>query len=75
MAKNFGNHRKRLKQIAARRGVQVQDVANWAQLAKCLAEHHGIANPAPGKAKRFCYELMECLGWIARRAPAQAEVC
>lgn len=68
-----GNHRKRLKRIAAQRGVEVKHVANWSQLAECLADHHGITRPATVTAKRFCYQVMECLGWIARRAPDQIE--
>lgn len=64
------NHRKRLKKIAHRRGVPVLNASNWHELAECLAVHHGIATPKK-EAKRFCYELMECLGWIARRPVVQ----
>lgn len=64
------NHRTRLARIARRHGVAVKHVANWDELAARLADHHGIARSEATTAKRFCYELMECLGWIARR-PAE----
>lgn len=63
------NHRKRLTRIARRNGVAVQHVQNWAGLADRLARHHGIPSPR-AEAKRFCYQVMECRGWIVRRAPA-----
>lgn len=34
-----------------------------------IARHHGIPPPRV-EAKQFCYQVMECRGWIARRAPA-----
>ncbi|WP_147393054.1 hypothetical protein [Paracoccus siganidrum] len=55
-----------MARIARRHGVGVKHVSNWGELAERLADHHGIAHPAPGSAKRYCYEVMECLGWIAR---------
>lgn len=63
------NHRKRLTKIARRKGVAVDHVANWATLADRLAQHHGLPTPKV-EAKRFCYQVMECRGWIARR-PAE----
>jgi|GEM_PF-5110657 len=60
------NHRTRLARVARRHGVEVKHVSNWSELAERIADHHGIKRPS-GSAKRFCYEVMECLGWIARR--------
>jgi hypothetical protein len=65
------NHRTRLARIARRHGVAVKHVSNWSELAERLAHHHGIATPT-AEAKRFCYEVMECLGWIARRPEVSA---
>ena len=61
------NHRTRLARVARRHGVEVKHVSNWAELADRLAQHHGIPTPK-AEAKRFCYQVMECRGWIARRA-------
>lgn len=65
------NHRKRLTKIARRRGVEVKHVSNWGELADRLAQHHGIQTPR-GEAKRFCYQIMESLGWIDRRLEISA---
>lgn len=65
------NHRKRLTKIARRRGVEVKHVSNWSELADRLAQHHGIQTPRD-EAKRFCYQIMESLGWIIRRPEVSA---
>ncbi|SIT81867.1 hypothetical protein [Pontibaca methylaminivorans] len=71
--KRTTNHRKRLTKIAKRHGVEVAHVSNWYQLADRLTDHFGLAGRADRSAKRFCYEVAECLGWIPRRAPEQNE--
>lgn len=69
--KRMINHRKRLTKIARRKGVAVEHVENWAALADRLALHHGIPSPKSAP-KNFCYQVMECRGWIARRPEVSA---
>lgn len=60
------NHRRRLSQIARRRGVTVRGVSNWHELADRLAAYLGVERGQSGP-RRFCYVTMEELGWIAPR--------
>lgn len=70
MAKVLRNGRRKLQNIARRKGVFVKGVSGWPELAHQLAVFWGVPVPQ-AKFKRFCYAGMEMRDWIKPQSESQ----